>query len=128
MPFRIGILGASMFLFLRVVALIAAMMLNCGVASADGVAKDVMPGCRGFIKDGASPADSTYSVGLSHGKCVGIVQTLVSVGSMCNPHSVTIKQNIEIVVQYIDSRLARLHEDFIMLALEALREAWSCKN
>ena len=53
MPFRIGILGASMFLFLRVVALIAAMMLNCGVASADGVVTDVMPGCRGFIKDGA---------------------------------------------------------------------------
>jgi hypothetical protein len=32
------------------------------------------------------------------------------------------------VVQYIDSQPARLQEDFVLLATEALRKIWPCKR
>jgi Rap1a immunity proteins len=40
---------------------------------------------------------------------------------------VTVGQEIMVVVAYIDARPARMHENFGVLALEALRTAWPCK-
>jgi hypothetical protein len=37
-------------------------------------------------------------------------------------------QGVRIVLQYIDARPARLHENFNKLAAEALRQAWPCSN
>jgi hypothetical protein len=37
-------------------------------------------------------------------------------------------QSIRVVVKYIDDRPERQHEDFMALALEALRAAWPCKK
>jgi hypothetical protein len=33
-----------------------------------------------------------------------------------------------VVVAYIERRPQRMHEDFGVLAVEALHEAWPCKN
>jgi hypothetical protein len=47
---------------------------------------------------------------------------------VCNPPEVTTEQGIRVVVQYIDAQPARLHEDFRLLAIEALRKAWPCQK
>lgn len=41
---------------------------------------------------------------------------------------VTVNQQVRVVVAYIDARPNRLHEDFRILALEALKDAWPCKG
>jgi hypothetical protein len=45
---------------------------------------------------------------------------------LCPPKGSDRAQSIRVVVQYIDSRPARLHENFPDLAQEALRAAWPC--
>ena len=41
---------------------------------------------------------------------------------------VTLGQMVRVIVAYIDARPARVHEDFRLLALEALVDAWPCKR
>src|SRR5262245_65157616 len=82
----------------------------------------VIPGCRDFIRAGT---------GSSHvrGYCVDLVIGFARnayVPRICLPREVTDKQIVRIVVRYIDSQPARLHEDFVLLAKEALRETWPC--
>jgi hypothetical protein len=63
------------------------------------------------------------------GYCAGVVEGLAYAGSgVCAPPSGYFNdQAIKIVVAYIDARPARLHEPFLKLAVEALRDAWPCK-
>jgi hypothetical protein len=44
------------------------------------------------------------------------------------PDGVIVGQAIQVVVTYIEARPKRMHEDFRALALEALFDAWACKN
>jgi hypothetical protein len=70
------------------------------------------------------------------GICVGTVSTLaVAAASLeraagvCLPEGqTTVAQQVRIVAAYIDARPNRLHEDFRVLALEALKDAWPCKR
>jgi hypothetical protein len=115
------------------IALIVAMILNCGVTVAQPnqtSADYVMPGCR----DAASII--TFSnVGESEeqvsrmGLCAGIVLGLSFMGQpygICVPAGTTAQQATSIVVQYIDGQPARIHEDFNRFAVEALRTNWPC--
>jgi hypothetical protein len=115
------------------IALIVAMILNCGVTVAQPnqtSADYVMPGCR----DAASLI--TFSnVGESEeqvsrmGLCAGIVLGLSFMGrpyGICVPAGTTAQQATSIVVQYIDGQPARIHEDFNRFAVEALRTNWPC--
>jgi Rap1a immunity proteins len=115
------------------IALIVAMILNCGVTVAQPnqtSADYVMPGCR----DAASLI--TFSnVGESEeqvsrmGLCAGIVLGLSFMAQpygICVPAGTTAQQATSIVVQYIDGQPARIHEDFNRFAVEALRTNWPC--
>jgi hypothetical protein len=42
------------------------------------------------------------------------------------PGGTTAQQVASIVVQYIDGQPARIHEDFNLFAVEALRANWPC--
>jgi hypothetical protein len=113
-----------MFQFLRGVALIAAIMLNCKVAGAafDPSANGRMPGCRGFLaKTGQNFLDQGYCAGLIDGIIFGAT-------NLCAPQTGTLDQALRVVVQYIDGRPARMHEDFRVLSIEALLAAWPCKK
>jgi hypothetical protein len=44
------------------------------------------------------------------------------------PQNVTIGQAVRVVIAYIDSQPARLHERFNRLAAEAIQKAWPCKR
>ena len=124
-----------MFQFLRGIVLIAAVVLNCGAAFGQvdlNSANKLMPACRNFA------ADSKYAEGdanyFSQGVCVGTVETLVLVGpalkngGACAPRGSTTAQAVRVVVQYIDNQPGRQHENFKVLAYEALQAAWPCKK
>ena len=124
-PTRLPVLGS--------IAVIVAMIFNCGVAVAgpNEISADYfMPGCR----DAASLI--TFSnVGESEGQverqgfCAGIVVGLSFMGQpygICVPAGTTSQQATSVVVQYIDGQPARTHEDFNPFAAEALRASWPC--
>ena len=120
-------------LLLGAIALIAAMIFDCGVAVAEPnqtSADYVMPGCRDaaslitFSNVGES-AEEAYRTGL----CTGIVLGLSFMGQpqiICMPMGTTAQQATSIVFQYIDGQPARIHEDFSRFAVEALRANWPC--
>jgi hypothetical protein len=81
-----------------------------------------MPGCRDFlVSRGQKPLFERY--------CAVLVRGFGYAGSgVCAPAAFTDEQAVRIVVQYIDARPERQHENFSALALEALQAAWPCKN
>jgi hypothetical protein len=113
-----------MFQFLRCIALIAAMMFGCEAAVAVDAttATYTMPGCRDFlVSRGQKP--------LFESNCAVLVRGLSYAGSgVCAPADFTDEQAVHIVVQYIDDRPERQHENFRALALEALQAAFPCKR
>jgi Rap1a immunity proteins len=82
----------------------------------------VMPGCRSLAADKNT---DQFLLGLCSGLIAGV---LYNSGDVCMPDGVTHAQERRVVVQYIDSRPARMHEDFRALALEAMKAAWPCKR
>jgi hypothetical protein len=83
---------------------------------------DIMPGCRGLV------ADSSGNLGdFRQGICAGSINAIIRFDpDICLAKGSTVGQAVRVVVQFIDSQPARLHEDFIDLAAEALRAAWPC--
>jgi hypothetical protein len=80
-------------------------------------ANQVMTGCRAFI------AESNSDLFLQ-GVCIGLV---TATAGGCLPSGVTVGQEVRAVAGYIDDRPNRHHEDFRVLVLEALKEAWPCR-
>ncbi len=82
----------------------------------------VAAGCRDFV---AHRPVNAYAQGL----CAGKVEAVgVFARGICLPAEVTVGQMIRVVTRYIDERPARLHEDFMALAEEAMRQAWPCRH
>jgi Rap1a immunity proteins len=78
----------------------------------------IVPSCRAFL----GPASQ-------QGRCSGIVEGLVFAGKgLCAPKASTTEHAVQIVVQYIEKRPARLDQNFIALAHDALKAAWPCKG
>jgi hypothetical protein len=114
---------------LRGIGLIAAMTLSGGAAAEVDAASAnyVMPGCRSLInthKDGAE----LFKKGLCSGLIVGATAVGHVTKVLCAPNEATVIQLTRVVVQFIDARPKRHHEDFMVLSLEALRTAWPCKR
>jgi hypothetical protein len=111
-------------LILRGVVLIATLMLCLqGVALAEQnpySATYVMPGCRAFMKGGSLNS-------FKQGWCGGLITGLAQMHRRCMPPQLTQRQLARGIVQYIDARRARMHEDFTILTVEAMRAAWPCK-
>jgi hypothetical protein len=118
---------------LGAIALIVALIFNCGVATAgpnQTSADYLMPGCR----DAASLV-AFSNVGESEEQvsrmsfCAGIIVGLSFMGQpygICVPDGTTSQQVTSIVVQYIDGQPERIHEEFQSFAVEALRANWPC--
>jgi hypothetical protein len=124
--------GACMFrsnLSLREVILIALLMLNGGSSASAEVsisdsANYAMPGCRNYVSENPKNGD-LYKTGF----CWGLISGLLYVThDSCLPPGVTQVQAVRVVLQYIDNRPARMHEDFKILALEAMKAAWPCQR
>jgi Ssp1 endopeptidase immunity protein Rap1a len=116
-----------LFQSLRNIALAAAMLLNCGACFAEDLesANYIMPGCRSFTAE--TPPSSAADDAFKRGQCLGIVDTIAALtADVCHPPGVTSGRAVSVVVKYIDDRPARMHENFRLLAREALRAAWPC--
>ena len=90
-------------------------------------ANAMLPHCKRFLV-----AETGKVPSFPQGVCVSSIATLIVIGGIlsdpfrfCHP-GVTAEQGVRVVVAYIEARPARMHEDFRVLALEALREAWPC--
>ena len=100
-------------------------------------ANDVMKGCRAVI---AKTKSEDAALWFLRGICMGTVSTLAGAATafesaakgtigVCIPAgTVSVNQQVRVVVRYIDARPNRLREDFRVLALEALKDAWPCQR
>jgi len=118
-------LRAMMLTAIRYAAVLSmGLFLTCGkVFAEDPLSADSkIVGCRNYV---SSSKDDLFL----QGHCAGAVQALVEFAAgACAPKRANNMQGVRIVVQYIDARPARLHENFNKLAAEALRQAWPCSN
>jgi hypothetical protein len=105
------------------------MALTVGAATAQDPfsANWMFPGCKEDISGGTREA---YKQGLCSGIVGAMIFVLPAVRGGCAkiPPGVTIQQGVRVVVAYIEARPNRMHEDFKVLALEALRAAWPCEK
>jgi hypothetical protein len=115
---------AMMLTAIRSAVLSMGLFLTCGEAFAEDPlsANSNVVGCRDYV---SGSKDNLFL----QGYCAGAVQALVEFAAgACAPKGATKMQGVRIVLQYIDARPARLHENFNKLAAEALRQAWPCSN
>jgi hypothetical protein len=117
-----------------------ALALTTSAASAQvSSANEMMPHCRNALDPKSS--ENLYAQGACVGTIVGIAFVAVSLNALSpsgenvrrelcvNPPATgTRGQLVRTVVAYIDARPARMHENFGVLALEALRTAWPCSQ
>ena len=116
----------------RIIAM--ALILNCRIAVAQPnqySADDIMPGCRdaaALITFSNPSNDHSDLASFCLGIAVGLSYLGRSDGIVCVPVGVTREQAVRVVVQYIDGQPARMNENFVPLAIEALQEALPCKH
>jgi len=104
-----------------VVAISLGLVNSVTGASAGRTANEMTPGCRDHL---TRSQENPYLQGL----CAGFITGLNYADNHgCVPNGVTQGQLMRVVVKYIDSRPERMHEDFGMLALEALRSSFPCR-
>jgi hypothetical protein len=110
---------------LMLAAACIAMLPVTGLAEEDtNSANYVIKGCRDIEKRGTS----TQNINLQ-GLCAAAISAIAnSDDGRCMPQNVTIGQAVRVVIAYIDSQPARLHERFNRLAAEAIQKAWPCKR
>ena len=87
----------------------------------------IVPGCRAYLANNIPMNQFSNAT-----TCRATVSTLAWAGheqlGFCVPDMVTDAQLMRVVVTYIDSAPARMHENFRVLSLEAFRKAWPCKK
>jgi hypothetical protein len=89
-----------------------------------------VPGCHGFLDNAGPLFPAGQCDGLVEGIVIGIEMRSMELKAplpFCIPKAATNSQMVRVVVQYIEQRPQRMHEQFTKLAYEALKEAWPCK-
>jgi hypothetical protein len=129
--------------------ILLALVVSAATAAEDVLsANHILPGCKQFF-DRNPPS---LGGALDQGICIGTVATIAfmaensdigltalsgeGVKTAINRHwrcanipaGVTQGQMAQVVIRYIEARPNRLHEPFRSLALEALLDAWPCRN
>ena len=114
-------------------AIVAALTMHAAAAAgaSDHSSNYFLPSCRAFT-------NKQFDSGpFRQGECVGALEALAMmasnmdkalvVTSSCTPDDVTLIQMTTVVVRWLDQHPQRCHEDFRVLALLALHDAWPCK-
>jgi hypothetical protein len=117
---------------LFIAAVVALSFVGSASAEEDTLqsANTIMPGCRAVLNH--DPAEA-----FGRGMCIGIItglatgtalsRTALKTAFFCAPEGPTIEQYTKVVVAYVDKHPEETHENFVLLALTALGEAWPCK-
>jgi hypothetical protein len=109
----------------------------------------MLPACKRF---GTGSNEPPFWGAFDQGECIGTVKTVAFLAGTMNlsvlalsgegqvialkrnwscadiPDGVTVGQELRVVIRYIEARPNRMHEPFRSLALEALLDAWPCRN
>jgi hypothetical protein len=94
-------------------------------------ASAVLPGCKYYVAlaDGQDPT-LTVSIALAAGYCTAVLDALASSSAldpvMCMDPGIDKATAMVVFIRYIEARPQRMRERFLVLAREALREAWPC--
>jgi Rap1a immunity proteins len=94
-------------------------------------ASDVLPGCKFYVAlaDGQDPK-LTVPIALAAGYCAAVLDVLVSSWAldpvMCLDSDIDKATAMLVFIRYIEARPQRMGERFLVLAREALRQAWPC--
>lgn len=86
---------------------------------------DLIGACHGVFENDKPSAREA----LNQGVCMGTVFTLMQLAeaiSVCPPPSSTNYQGVRVVLKFIDDKPERLNDEFVALAIDALRKAWPC--
>jgi hypothetical protein len=68
---------------------------------------------------------TAYDVGYCHGMVQGVIYFSTS---DCAPEGVSIKQDLRVVVKYLEDHPEKLHLHAAQLVMEALAKAFPCKK
>jgi Rap1a immunity proteins len=110
-------------------ALLAVLTWNASSMAADDTrsAGFMLPHC----KAGLDPS-TRDAIG---GGCIGIVGTLSFVSHVldeglrfCQPEAVSPEQLLGKVIDFVETHPERMQEDFRLLALTAMHDAWPCRE
>jgi Rap1a immunity proteins len=108
------------------IALFLMMTLSAHAQDTDS-GNFMLPYCKKFVAGGIKDQ------GPYEGVCVGVVRALGNLGmhlpnniNNCRPSGVTTDQMVMVVVQYMENKPQALHENFSVLAAQALHAAWPC--
>jgi hypothetical protein len=109
------------------VAILLALTIPASAGDVDS-ANYMLPLCKRSL--GTSQiSDPVLTV--EHGRCAGFIQGIVfgmEGRDFCLPKGIINRQSVAVVVKYIEARPERTHENFGLLAVEALSAAWPCKR
>lgn len=93
-------------------------------------ANKVLPYCKAVIEQKANPSLTEV---YDRGFCLGTMTTLRAMGPafnadarFCPPERATVGQATRVVVQFMEANPQLLHEEFMWLAVQALRVTWPC--
>jgi hypothetical protein len=112
-------------------AFMALSVTTAGAQQDVSSASAVLPGCKFYIAlaDGQNP-QPTVPVALAAGYCAAVVDVLASSSAldpvMCLDPDIDKATAMLAFIRYIEARPQRMRERFLILAREALREAWPC--
>jgi hypothetical protein len=108
------------------------LIASSSLASADNPysAKAYETGCR-IISENTRPSDLVLAV--QAGQCLGAVRTLGLLNPTfdksrryCAPREVVLVEEIQTITKFMDSHPNNMNQDFVVVALAALTEAFPC--
>jgi hypothetical protein len=91
----------------------------------------VLPGCKYYVAlaDGQKP-ELTVPVAVAAGYCAAVLDVFTASSAldpvMCADTDIDKTTAMLVFIRYIEARPQRMHERFLVLAREALRQAWPC--
>jgi hypothetical protein len=113
-------------------AFIALSVTAAGAQQQDvASARAVLPGCKYYVAlaDGQKP-ELTVQMAVAAGYCTAALDALMASSAfdpvMCPDSDIDRATAMLVFIRYIEARPQRLHERFLVLAREALRQAWPC--
>ena len=111
------------------VAILLALSVPASAEDTDS-ANYFLLGCKGLLGRDLTTT-SKNMLTWKNTLCLAYIQGLLYAGGgnhFCQPNGVTHGQAVAVVVKYIEARPERMHENFGLLAIEALTKAWPCKR
>jgi hypothetical protein len=116
------------------VAILLFAFVSCAQAQDKFSANYMMLGCDAYLRTVGKDVFQFEKYSVIGGQCFGNVEALMNVGPylgadlrFCPPKGANFNQGIHVVAAYIRKIPQRTHENFLELAVEALRSAWPCR-